>query len=196
MNYNEELDIVEESEEQVVQDHPTFVCNTVLDMAAQGEITKCVMGKSALGTDMVMYGMCLIIGGYLIADSIIHNRWASNALMLGVIVFLAIMTFVLRKTSPKKALKRWEDAIIQRYGSPALHITTEFYNLSMAQMLKEDEEQTTVDGYSSIREMKESENFFLLRHGKTQYYIVSKKGFTTGTADQFRTFITGRIGGK
>ena len=97
---------------------------------------------------------------------------------------------------PKKAMQNWEMSIRQRYGSSALHLTTEFYELSLAQTLEEDEEQFTVEGYSSIFELKETENLFLLRHGRDQYYFISKKGFTTGTAEEFRTFIQKRIGGK
>ena len=154
------------------------------------------MGKTALGTDLLMYGMCLVIGGYLVADSIINSRWGNNAFMIAVMVGLAILTFVLRRTSPKKALDRWEASIIQKYGTPALHVTTEFYNLSLAQTTEEDEENVIVDGYSSIAELKETENYFLLRHAKERYYILAKNGFTLGTAEQFRSYINGRIGGK
>ena len=198
MDINEELDIIEEDhvEQEEIEDRPLFVCNTVMDIGCQEEVTKVLMGKSALITDIGMYAMCVLIGGYLIADSIINSRWKQNGIMLGVIAGLAILTFVLRKTSPKKALQRWEEAIIKKYDSPALHLTTEFYNLSLAQSLKEDEEQIVVDGYSSIDKLIETENFFLLRYHKDRYYIVSKKGFTWGSAEGFRTFITERIGGN
>lgn len=199
MNMNEELDMMEETdfvEEPKVEDHPYLVCKTTIDISSQEEIAKIIMGKSALGTDLLMYGMCLLVGGYLVADSIINSHWSQNGFMLAVMVGLAILTFVLRLISPKKAMKRWEEAIIRKYGSPALHVTTEFYNLSIAQTLDEDEDQIVVDGYSSIEEMKETENFFLLRYSKDQYYTIAKKGFTLGSEEQFRSFIMGRIGGK
>lgn len=199
MDMNQELDLIEETEETeeaAMQDLPVFICNTEINVGTQEEVAKAVMGKSALITDIGMYAMCLLIGGYLVADSILNNRWKQNLFMLIIMVGLAILTFVLRKTSPKKALQRWEESLIKKYGSPALHVTTEFYQLSLAQSLKEDEEQIAVDGYSSIDKLVETENYFLLHYQKEQYYILSKKGFTLGGADSFRTFITERIGGK
>ena len=43
--------------------------------------------------------------------------------------------------------------------------------------------------------MKETEHLFLLRHSAQQWFFVEKTGFTVGTADEFRIFITERIGG-
>lgn len=199
MDINETLDTMEETdlpETPEITDHPLFICKTTIDIQTQEEVSKAVMGKAALGTDLLMYGMCLLVGGYLVLDSILNSRWGQNAFMLAVMVALAILTFVLRLTMPKKNLKRWEEAMIKKYGSPALHITTEFYNLSLAQTTQEDEDLLSVDGYSSIDEVKETENLFLLRYQKERYYFVAKKGFTLGSEAQFRSFITGRIGGK
>lgn len=179
-----------------IQDEPLFVCNTVIDVNAQQEASKAAMGKSSLISNLIMYGMCIAMAGYLVVDSIRYDRWQQNGLML--VLTAAVVVFIIfsRNSAPKKAMARWEEAIIKRYGSPALHLTTEFYELSLAQTLREDEEQFIGDGYSSIREMIETEHLFLLRHAKNQYYFVAKNGFTKGTADQFRSFMEQRIGGK
>lgn len=198
MDINEKLEMVEETacEEDVAPDQPIFVCHTVIDVNSQKEASEAAMGKSSRGANWVMYGMCLLMGGYLVADSIINSRWQQNAIMLILVAAIGVFAVFSRNGAQKKALARWEEAIINKYGSPALHVTTEFYNLSLAQTIKEDDEQFIGDGYSSIMEMVETENMFLLRHGKNQYYLVAKSGFVTGTAEEFRTFMQERIGGK
>ena len=199
MDLNENKEMIEEidnEEEPLVQDHPLFVANTIIDIHSQQEGSQAAMGKSSRRTDWVMYGMCLIMGVYLILDSAINNRFRQNALWIVVVIFISVFTAFSRKNAPKKAMEHWEQAIIQKYGSPALHVTTEFYRHSLAQSIKEDEEQLICDGYSSVSEILETENLFLLRHGKNQYYFVAKNGFVKGTADQFSAFIQERIGGK
>ncbi|MBP3413535.1 MAG: YcxB family protein [Oscillospiraceae bacterium] len=179
-----------------IQDKPLFVCQTVIDVNAQMEASKAAMGKTNLISNLVMYGMCLIMAAYMVMDSIQNDHWKQNALMLGLIALVAVFVFFSRNNAPKKAMARWEEAIIKKYGTNSLHLTTEFYEMSLAQSLREDEEQFVCDGYSSIKELKETENLFLLRHSQNQYYFIDKKGFTTGTADQFRSFIQKHIGGK
>jgi len=124
------------------------------------------------------------------------ENWQANAFSFVLVGAIMVFLLVSRFSSPKKAMAHWEEAMIKKYGSPALHINTEFYELSLAQSLREDEEQFVCDGYSSVKELVETENLFLLRHGKNQYYFVAKNGFRVGTADQFRSFIEQRIGGE
>lgn len=179
-----------------IQDQAIFVCHTVIDVNSQQEASKNAMKKPNLISNLVIYGMSLFMGGYLVADAFANGHWKHNAIMLVLVGAVVLFSLISRKSSLKKAMARWEEAIIQKYGSPALHVTTEFYNLSLAQTVKEDDEQFVGDGYSSIREILETENLFLLRYGKNQYYFVAKKGFTKGNAEEFRTFIRQRIGGK
>ena len=199
MDYKEELDIVEEMEDEeevVIQDHPIFVCKTVIDRNSQQEASQAALGKSGFYTSLALYGMCAVMGVYLILDSIIHSHWQKNGIMLFFVAAITVFTIYSRISAPKRAMNHWEEALIKRYGSPALHVTTEFYNLSLAQTIQEDEEQFVGDGYSSIMEVVETENMLLLRHGKNQYYFVAKNGFVQGNAEQFKTFIQERIGGK
>lgn len=191
---NEE--VMEYEEVSEVQDQPVFVCNTVIDVDAQLEASKAAMGKTGRITDLILYLISAAMVIYLAIDSIRNSRWQQNAFTFILIGAVLVFILISRKSTPKKAMARWEEAIIKKYGSPALHINTEFYELSLAQSLREDEEQFICAGYSTIIEIVETENLFLLRHGKNQYYFVSKKGFTFGTADQFRSFMMQRIGGK
>jgi len=198
MKNEEVMDMQEsmEQEEVIEQDHPVFVCDTVLDVYAQLEAAKAAVGKRNRGFNIAMYMGFALMAGYLILDSALNQRWQANAFSFVLVGAIMVFLLVSRFSSPKKAMAHWEEAMIKKYGSPALHINTEFYELSLAQSLREDEEQLVCDGYSSVKELVETENLFLLRHGKNQYYFVAKNGFRVGTADQFRSFIEQRIGGE
>lgn len=95
---------------------------------------------------------------------------------------------------PRTALRRWQQNIQSKYGSNALHLHTDFYDLTLAQTLQENGEVLDA-GYSTITELRETEHLFLLHCGRQQWYFVNKAGFTKGTPDEFRTFISERIGG-
>ena len=88
----------------------------------------------------------------------------------------------------------WEENLLKKYGSNALHLTTEFFECSLCQSVKETGD-SLVEGYSSIDAMKESEHLFLLRCGSQQWFFVEKAGFVKGSAEDFRQFISGKIGG-
>ena len=199
MDNEEVMDIQEPMDtEEIAEapDDPIFICNTTIDVYAQLEASKAAVGKRNRNFNIAMYLGFAIVVAYLVLDSILNQRWQANIfsfLMVGVVL---VFLLVSRKSTPKKAMAHWEEAMTKRYGSPALHVNTEFYELSLAQTLREDEEQFICDGYSSIKEFIETENLFLLRHAKSQYYFVAKRGFTKGTAEQFRSFIEQRMGGK
>ncbi len=193
MEFEEVLDQQEETESQ---DKPVFVCHTCLDVDAHLEASKAALGKGSWVFNLITYLIFAGVAGYMVFDSIQNHRWQANAIYFVVIVALFVFLMITRKNAPKKAMARWEEAIIQRYGSPALHLTTEFYELSLAQSLREDEEQFICAGYSSVKEIVETEKLFLLRHGKNQFYFVAKDGFTRGTAEEFRSFITRKMGGQ
>ena len=50
--------------------------------------------------------------------------------------------------------------------------------------------------YSQIRAVAETEDYFALLLGRSQGQIYSKKGFSWGTPDEFRTFIQKKTGLK
>ena len=185
----------EEVTQQIV-DQPLFVCNTVIDIHSQEEATKAAMAKRIRSANLILYGFTGLLGVYLVINSILNQSWQKNSFMFVMLALVLALVTYSQKTSPKKAMQRWEIDIRRRYGSSALHLTTEFFEYSLAQSLEEDEEQFVCAGYSSLFELKETENLFLLRHGRDQYYFISKKGFIVGSADEFRTFMQKRIGGQ
>lgn len=180
--------------EEIMQDQPQFVVETTLDAQMQEEASLAVMTKTANILSYIIYAVCGAMLIYLLVDSIMYTHWKENAIMMVLHAALLVYFLYSQKTGRKKALKRWEENLIRNYGTPALHLTTEFYELSLAQSLRETDDLIT-DGYSSIKELKESEHLFLLRYANRQYYFIAKDGFAKGTAEEFRTFISARMGG-
>ncbi len=185
----------EERNEIIEQDEPLFIVKTHIDIQTQEEASKAVVGKAPLVVNIILYSLFGLSFVWLALDAFLNGNLAKNAILLILIPVVLLYTFLNRKSGPRKALKRWENGLIQRFGSPALHLTTEFYPHSLAQSLEEDGSLVT-EGYSALQEVKESDNLFLLRYGKQSYYFVNKYGFQKGTAAEFRSFINERIGGK
>ncbi len=181
--------------DEIQADEPLFVVETTIDASAHTEATEAVGGKKSKILGWVMIGLCAAAVTYILVDCILHQTWKQNSFGLIALGLMFVYSIYSRNALPKKAIKRWEDNLIRRFGEPALHLTTEFYPLSLAQTMHEDDSYLD-EGYSSISQIFESENLFLLRYNKQQYFFVSKKGFTKGTPDEFRSFIEARIGGK
>ncbi len=181
--------------EEIQRDEPLFIVDTHIDIQFQEEASRTVVGKAPLVMNIILYSLFGLSFVWLALDAFLNGNLAKNAVLLILIPVVLIYTFLNRKSGPKKALKRWENGLIQRFGTNALHLTTEFYPHSLAQTMKEDGSLVT-EGYSAISEVKESANLFLLRYNKQSYFFVYKYGFQKGTVDEFRRFINERIGGK
>ena len=191
----EELDeVIEETAEEVPPlETPRFAANTVLNAERQLEASKAVSPKFAQMISYLLIAICVAFLGVLIW--LYFSTGDSKNLLMAIIV-VALLGYMVysRIAMPKKAMLRWEEKLLNNYGVRELHLCTEFYDMALAQTLQEDGDLTT-EGYSEITELKETEHLFLLRHNSQQWYFVEKSGFTVGTPDEFRTFITERIGG-
>ena len=172
---------------------PKFAVNTVLNAELQLEASKAVSPKI---TQLISYFLIVFAAAAfgVLLWLYFSTKDSKNLIMAGLVVLMIGYMVYTRLAMPKKAMLRWEDKLLQSYGTTELHLLTEFYDKAMAQTLQEDGELTT-EGYSAITELKETEHLFLLRHSAQQWFFVEKTGFTVGTADEFRTFITERIGG-
>ena len=94
--------------------------------------------------------------------------------------------------APKAQLRRWEESILRSFGTTSLHLQTEFYELTLSQVVEETGNEDE-EGYSALKELKETKNLFLLRGKGKNWFFLSKNGFTVGTPDEFRSFMTSRI---
>ena len=186
---------IDELEELEPITKPKFVVQTTLNADMQIEATKAIQPKSVIVFGYVCMGLCAAMFLALVVMYFVTGGGANlfyAALMLLTLAYLLYSKFV----APKKQRARWESNIRRAFGTNELHLTTEFYELSLVQTLQEDEENIVDAGYSELREMKESETLFLVRCANRQWFFLSKKGFRTGSVDAFRDFINERIGGN
>lgn len=172
---------------------PKFTVDTVLDAAVQQEASVGTRSASANVLFFTCLGILVIMLGVL--------AWQYFALKTANLFYIALVIIAIgyaayiRLLGPKVALRRWENEIVQRYQTSALHLSSEFYDLAMTQMLRETD--TSVEaGYSELRRMKETANLFLLQSGDRQWFFVAKDGFTKGSADEFRAFMREKLGGN
>ncbi len=185
---------IDETEETPL-DPPKFAVTTVLNVQTQKEASEAVAPKSAKIISYACIAALVLSIGLLTWQYIVTGS-SGNLLLLVVAALVGLYLIYSHLTMPKKALRRWEENMIRNFGSATLHLEAEFYNLNMVQTLRENTDNITVEGYSELRGMIESEHMFLLKRNRQQWFFIAKDGFTTGTADEFRKFITERIGGK
>ena len=184
----------EEAPEEVPElEAPKFAAITVLNAERQLEASKAISPKVAQMLSYFLIVFAAAAFGVLLW-LYFSTKDSKNLIMAGLVVLMIGYMVYTRLAMPKKALLRWEEKLLNNYGVRELHLLTEFYDKALAQTLQEDGELTT-EGYSAITELKETEHLFLLRHSAQQWFFVEKTGFTVGTADEFRAFITERIGG-
>lgn len=190
-----EDDLTEEEEEEEAPEleAPLFAAETVLNAERQLEASKAVSPKIAQMLSYFLIAFAAVGFGLLLWLYFTYGGRRNLVMAILTVLLIGYMVYS-RLAMPKKAMRQWELRLYQNYGVSELHLLTEFYDKAMAQTLKEDGALST-EGYSAIREMKETEHLFLLRHGAHQWYFIEKTGFTVGTADEFRAFITERIGG-
>lgn len=185
---------IEETEEAPALNPPKFSANTVINAAVQQEASETVASKNAKYVSYGCIALVVVAFGLLIWQYVV-NRTTMGLMMVLLCALVIVYLVYSQVTMPKKALARWEASIERSFGSKELHLTTEFYEYSLAQSVKEDG-SVNVQGYSDLSEIRESEHLFLLRRSKQQWFFVAKDGFTVGSAEDFRTFITERIEGK
>ena len=188
---DDELYDDEPEEEVPALDPPLFSVNTVIDAKIQQEASETVAAKSAKYVSYACLGLVILAFGFLVYQYIMVRSTSSLVLMIGAGLVVAYLIYS-QITMPKKALERWEASIRRSFGASELHVTTEFYPLSLAQTVKEDG-SVNVQGYSELSDLRESEHLFLLRRSQQQWFFIAKDGFTAGTADEFRKFISERI---
>ena len=187
----EEMEI-ESEEEEVQLPEALFRVETTLNAAIQKEASETVRGKLPEILYWVFIAMCVGLFAVLLWQQLSQDR--NQIPMLVVAGFALVLALYHKLVASKRALKRWEENLIRQCGSDSLHLTTEFFERSLCQSVKETGD-SLVEGYSSIDSMKESEHLFLLRCGRQQWFFVEKAGFADGTPEAFRRFISEKIGG-
>ena len=187
-----EVDELEESEPVAP---PKFVVETTLNADTQAEAVQVVQSKGVQIFGYICMGLCAAMFIALIVLFFTMKN-SGNLFYAAIMLFALAYMLYTKYVAPKKQRARWEDSIERTFGTRELHLTTEFYDYSLMQTMREDEENMVDAGYSELAELKEKETLFLIRCKNRQWFFLSKKGFRTGDVNAFASFITERMGGK
>ena len=160
---------------------PKFSVDTTIDADIQYEASKSLMPRYVQLLTWVCFGLSVVLLGIMVWQYVMTKNTMHLVLALLLVLVVGYALFN-QLRGPRTALRRWQQNIQSKYGSNALHLHTENGEVLDA-------------GYSTITELRETEHLFLLHCGRQQWYFVNKAGFTKGTPDEFRTFISERIGG-
>lgn len=169
-----------------------FTAKTTLNAAVQLEASKALAPKAGIVASFVGIGLMVAMLGITLWQYFTEFS-RDRLLMAGILVLMIAFLTYSRLAAPKKALRRWEAGMLRSYGTDALHLTTEFFEHSLAQSVEECDD-LIVEGYSKISELRETEHLLLLRCSLRQWFFIDKTGFTTGDAESFKAFIRDRIG--
>lgn len=183
-----------EEEQSAAPNPPIYTCQTLLNVQTQQEASRAVSPKYLKYVNYVCFVLCivmfaLLLWAYLVGGAVINLVLALLVLAVG--AYLAYSHF----NTPKKMLVQWEENMKKNFGTSELHLTTEFYKFSIAQTLNENDE-LTVDNYADLQALVETKHLFLLKKSRGSWYFVAKNGLQNCSADEFRSFISERIGGK
>ena len=189
-NNNDVSEITEQPAEPL--EPARFVAKTTLNAQMQLEASKQLAPKFGMVTSIIGIGLMVVLLGITVWQYF-TTKANDRLLMAGVLVLVIAFLIYSRLSAPKKALKGWETKLRRTYGTDALHLTTEFFEHSLAQSVEEIDD-FIVEGYSKISELRETEHLLLLRCSAKQWFFVEKTGFTTGSVDDFREFIRTRMG--
>lgn len=175
-----------------VLDPPRFVVKTNLNAAVQMEASKALAPKYANVTSLAGIGLLVVL---LVFTIVQYFTLQSNDRLFMAALLIAVIAFLLysRYSAPKRALKRWEANMRRSFGTDAMHLTTEFFEHSLAQTAQETND-LIVEGYSKIYTMRETEHLLLLRCSAQSWFFLEKDGLVDGDLDELKDFIRERIG--
>ncbi len=157
-----------------------FSVDTTIDADIQYEASKSLMPRYVQLLTWVCFGLSVVLLGIMVWQYIMTKNTMHLVLALLLVLVVGYALFN-QLRGPRTALRRWQQNIQSKYGSNALHLHTDFYDLTLAQTLQENGEVLDA-GYSTITELRETEHLFLLHCGRQQWYFVNKAGFTEGHA--------------
>lgn len=205
MNPESELELLESTETDEIDDEteeleaveleaPKFVVKTTLNVDTQLEASRALMPKFARLLTYFCMGIAAVMLVVLVWQYFATKN-SSNLMLAAVLALMLVYLLYSQFSAPKKALQRWESDMQSRYGTNEMHLTSEFFALNLAQSIDETDD-VIVEGYSGLGRMIETEHMLLLQCGRRQWFFLSKEGVTGGTLDEFKSFLSERIGGN
>lgn len=173
---------------------PRFTVKTTLNAQTQYEASRALTPKYAQITVWVCIGLAALMLCVTLVQ-FFRTKDSSNLLMAGMLALLLLYLCYTQFSTPKKALQRWEENIRRNFGATELHLTTEFFALNLAQSIDEGDD-VTVEGYSALGRMVETERLLLIQSGRRQWFFLEKSGLQSGTVEELKAFLSEHIGGK
>lgn len=182
------------AEEQAQAPVARFTAETALNIELHEEANRAMSGK--FGTISFIVSVSLLTA-FLAASVYVLLSSKNGASWMYIVVCLVAIGMLLysRLFGQKKQLKKWEERVQAAFGTNALHLTTEFYDHVLTQSIRESGDATDC-GYSSLRELRESEHLFLLKNANGKFFFVDKRTVRGGTENELRAFLQEKIGGK
>ena len=167
---------------------PMFSAKTVLSVESQLEASTGASSRFGKTLTYVMMGIVAVLLGTVVYFYIANQDKKFLFLGLALIVAAAYMVYN-QFFAPKRALEKWRAGIEKNYGVSEIHLTTDFYDKILVQSTDISDE-TIEEGYSGIAAFRETEHLFLLQCRHQRWFFVDKSGFTVGSPDAFRAFMT------
>lgn len=180
-------------EQSAAPNPPIFSCRTLLNAQTQQEAAQALAPRYLKFVNYTCFGLCVVMFGLLLWSFFAQGN-TFNLVLAVVVLLVAAYQLYSHFRLPQKMLTQWEENMRKKFGTDALHLTTEFYKFSIAQTLDENND-VLVDNYSDLLALVETEHLFLLKKNRSFFYLLAKDGFQNCSAEEFRSFISERIGG-
>lgn len=192
---NEE-DIILPQEDETPEQAPQalFTVKTVLNATMQNEASLALTPKINAIVSYICFAVTGIMGAILVWRYFAGGG-TQNLIMAALVAALLVYLIYSRRTTPKKALVRWENQMIRSFGTAELHLTAEFFEHSLAQSVEEDESNVTVVGYSELNEYKETEHLLLVHNKGSHWFFLDREGVQGGSIEELKKFLDGKMGG-
>lgn len=182
----------EEAPEEAIPEAPKpyYVTKTALNAALQLEATQAAQSKLSRILTYCCFGVLVLLLG---ATVWMYVKEPATSYLLYLVLEVLVLAYVVYTHffGQKRSLQKWERQIQSQYGVNALHLTSEFYDLTFMQNVAETGNDMDC-GYSSIEKIEETEHIILLRCGKNRWFFVEKSGVED--VEGFRAFIHEKCG--
>ena len=116
-----------------------FSVDTTIDADIQYEASKSLMPRYVQLLTWVCFGLSVVLLGIMVWQYVMTKNTMHLVLALLLVLVVGYALFN-QLRGPRTALRRWQQNIQSKYGSNALHLHTDFYDLTLAQTLQENGE--------------------------------------------------------
>ena len=128
-----------EARERIIHGIEIFCRLVTIDADIQYEASKSLMPRYVQLLTWVCFGLSVVLLGIMVWQYVMTKNTMHLVLALLLVLVVGYALFN-QLRGPRTALRRWQQNIQTKYGSNALHLHTDFYDLTLAQTLQENGE--------------------------------------------------------